>query len=83
MRTTKKVITSVENDVVEKIICNKCGKDLNYSFHECYSGSHVWIVSGYGSRHDGTDMDFDLCCDCVDELLRSLLHKADVDAVIF
>ena len=51
------------------IICNKCGKvmdacDMQMEFH-------VRKILGYGSEHDGDEIELDLCCACVDELVNS------------
>ncbi len=51
------------------LICNKCGRpfdewDINNGFS---IKSHI----GYGSEHDGSFLDLDLCCSCMDELIDS------------
>ena len=54
---------------MQKITCNMCGKEFDdwdmqedFSIHGCI---------GYGSKFDGLYLRLDLCCDCMDNLIRS------------
>lgn len=60
--------------------CDKCGKTIKYSKNknEYYSKqmkNRCWSIdlgrAGYGSRLDGSDIDFDLCDDCLIEIINS------------
>lgn len=75
MRHTK---TVVETNKVEKdsiIECNKCGKrcDLeNMEFSFDIDMLHEFLVSfGYGSSYDMESWGFDLCEDCLLELIKT------------
>lgn len=49
--------------------CNKCGKKLDeFDVNGDYT-LHKKI--GYGSKHDGEDLNLTLCSDCLDELIDS------------
>jgi len=62
----------IEND----ILCNKCGqscKVLIDAEHTCFNmeGLRAKIRAGYGSQFDGSILKFDLCDDCVAELIKT------------
>lgn len=53
-----------------KKICNKCGKEFDiYDSQEDFSIYSQLI--GYGSKYDGSSLELDLCCECMDELIES------------
>lgn len=65
---------------VQKIVCNKCGKEIAVS-NGCeqsgvFSVDHTW---GYFSEKDGERHCFDLCEKCYDELLNSFLIPAEIE----
>lgn len=51
------------------VICNKCGKPLSYQdiSDQNYNFSFDF---GYASHHDGEKISFDLCGNCLDEVLN-------------
>lgn len=54
-------------------VCNKCGKVFEDNF---YKGIQSFCTSfGYESRFDGQRWGFDLCDDCLEELVNSFIHK--------
>ena len=54
---------------MRKITCNMCGKEFDvWDAQEDFNISG-WI--GYGSKFDGLYLQLDLCCDCMDNLIRS------------
>lgn len=55
--------------MAKELYCNKCGKKMDmWDIQENYSMQrHL----GYGSKYDGDNLDIDLCCDCMDELIES------------
>ena len=56
--------------MARKIICNKCGKEFDiYDEQENFS-IHSYQI-GYGSKYDGSGLQLDLCCECMDELIDS------------
>ena len=55
--------------MAKEIYCNKCGKKLDmWDIQEDFS---MQRNLGYGSKYDGDNLDLDLCCDCMDELIDS------------
>ncbi len=54
---------------LEKVWCNKCGKELlleqGYLKEGCFSARHVF---GYFSHKDGIRHSFDLCEECYDRM---------------
>lgn len=64
----------------EKIICNKCGKELEVKNGIVREGFfHGEIYWGYFSRKDGEKHSFDLCEDCYDELAGSFAVEVTVE----
>lgn len=56
--------------MARKIICNKCGKEFDiYDVQEDFT-IHSQMI-GYGSKYDGSSLQLDLCCECMDELIDS------------
>ena len=52
----------------DKRVCNYCGKELDlFDLQEDFSIHRQHI--GYGSIHDGDNVDLQLCCDCFDKLV--------------
>lgn len=48
--------------------CNLCGK-----LFDVFDDQHDFKIVrrlGYGSIHDGEDIELDLCCGCMDELIE-------------
>lgn len=54
---------------MKRIYCNKCGK--KFDEFDMQADFNIRTYIGYGSEFDGDDLDIDLCCDCMDELIRS------------
>lgn len=70
--------------VTKKFVCDKCGKVTEYlkgtprNADECFlqcniEGCHTINLGrpGYGSKLDGCDVEFNLCDDCLVELIES------------
>lgn len=74
MRQYREELERTKN--VEKIICNKCGKEIlvqrGVPQEDVLEVEKRW---GYHSRKDNQVDRFDLCEDCYDELVRSFLIK--------
>jgi len=75
MRTYKQVERTVYE--VDKIICNKCGKDTIGD--QCDGAlQNAKVSGGYNSTHieDGAQYSFDLCESCVVDLMKTFKHDA-------
>lgn len=49
--------------------CNKCGNRLNeWDIQEDFK---IYSKLGYGTKYDGCELELDLCCKCMDELIDS------------
>ena len=70
-----KIVTQ-EVEILDDLICNKCGKSLKQiistdgDFNFC-GLEEVQMICGYGSKNDGTIYTFSMCEDCVLELIKS------------
>lgn len=53
----------------EEAYCNKCGKQLDIL--DLQQGFHIENRLGYGSKYDDDNLELDLCCKCMDELIDS------------
>lgn len=69
MTTKKYNNTSNPKFPEEEIYCNKCGKKLD--MWDLNAGFIMHHHLGYGSKYDGDDLDLDLCCECMDDLIES------------
>lgn len=82
MRTFKKETKEIE--VVDTVICNKCGESLEISFNhaECVKVDHRF---GYFSNPqlfgDLTEVRFDLCEKCVFELVKTFVVPAEISTI--
>lgn len=67
---------SKKTEKIEKIICNKCGKEIlvqrGVPQEDVLEVEKCW---GYFSEKDNQVDRFDLCEDCYDELVGSFLIK--------
>lgn len=47
--------------------CNKCGKEMDiWDRQENFS---INGICGYGTKYDGSKIQLNLCCDCMEELI--------------
>lgn len=69
-----------ETKEVNKIICNKCGKEIpavNGRAEEgVFSVNYTW---GYFSEKDGEKHTFDLCESCYDEMLATFIVPVEIE----
>jgi len=82
MIKTRKETKSITEDVVEDIICNKCGKSLKDSCDMNYEGlTEARICGGYASKiGDMLELSFSLCEKCLIELFKTFVIKpSEVD----
>ena len=56
--------------------CNKCGKTFDkWDYEEDYS---IHRTLGYGSEYDGSELELDLCCNC----MKSLIEECVISPII-
>lgn len=64
MKTYKE--KQITTKIVDKILCNSCGKEIfTENYEEYFHGEILW---SYSSNNDNREDEFDLCCDCYDEI---------------
>jgi hypothetical protein len=81
-KVTEKKVTMVEEVIIEEsICCNKCGKEYKKSHEEQYcwdAKMQSFSASfGYGSKYDMEHWQFDLCEDCLVEIIKSFKYVPD------
>jgi len=74
----ERTVTEIQK-VISKVTCNGCGKDMTYpdpigTEHGCVRGVSFMVAFGYGSEHDGEQVEVDLCDECVDKWLKSMVN---------
>jgi hypothetical protein len=65
--------------------CNKCGKTETWGnkdeeawiYLETWHNIHLGRM-GYGSGLDGSDVNFELCDNCLCEFIRTFIHKESI-----
>lgn len=66
------------NGILEKVICNKCGKELkvdNQIIGEgVFSVDYKW---GYFSEKDSENHKFDLCENCYDKIVSQFVYPIE------
>lgn len=69
-----------ETKEINKIICNKCGKEISVKHgleqEGVFRADYKW---GYFSEKDGERHSFDLCESCYDEMLRGFSIPAEIE----
>ena len=58
-------------------ICNCCGSELS-----TYDDFSVNTTAGYGSKHDGLHIAFDLCGDCLDKMLDKMKSEFKISPIV-
>lgn len=54
--------------MAKNIVCNKCGKPFDrWDKQEAF---RIYRELGYGTKHDGSKLELDLCCSCMDVLIE-------------
>lgn len=66
--------------MAKEFYCNKCGKKLD--FWDVQEDFSMQRNLGYGSKYDGCDLNFDLCCGCMDEFIDEMIEKCAISPVI-
>ena len=62
-----------------KTICNMCGKEFTMWDEQENRGVHDQF--GYGSKHDGDNIDLDLCCDCFDKVMDWIIPQCKINPI--
>lgn len=69
-----------ETREIEKIFCNKCGKEIpavnGFAREGVFSAEYEW---GYFSEKDGETHSFDLCERCYDELIGTFELPVEIE----
>lgn len=64
-------------DMSTQIVCNKCGKSFDmWDKQEDFS---IYSTLGYGTKYDGSKLELDLCCDCMEKLIDDCKVSPIVD----
>ena len=68
-----------EVKTIVKTVCNICGKDFDKLDEAENFGLHYKV--GYGSVHDGDEIDLDLCCSCFDEFIDYIISRCKINPI--
>lgn len=69
-----------ENERLQKIICNQCGKEISVvNGHETEGVFHGECVWGYFSEKDGEHHSFDLCEACYDSMAAQFCIPIEIE----
>lgn len=61
----------------KRITCNKCGKE--FDLWDRQEAFHIYRDLGYGTKYDGSFLELDLCCKCMEELIESCSDNPVID----
>lgn len=59
------------------IVCNKCGKV--FDMWDSQEDFTITRKLGYGTSHDGNNLNLRICCRCMDELIYSCVISPVVE----
>ena len=54
---------------MKNYICNKCGKE--FDIWDKQHHFHIYREFGYGTKFDGDELQLNLCCSCMEEIIDS------------
>lgn len=78
MREYKTIKQTVDVNVLQSVTCNKCGSHSVENDQSCNQEYQTFQTSfGYGSRYDMESWRFELCEDCLTELVKSFKYVPD------
>ncbi len=67
---------SREEEVIDGVLCNCCGKPINTAnMIEYLSISHTW---GYSSKWDNEKHDCDICQDCCEKIASTFVIPINI-----
>jgi hypothetical protein len=71
--------------VIKTFKCDKCGEEIKYTVNDnentglYFAQNECWNINlgraGYGSKFDGSNINFNLCDDCLYELVESFKNE--------
>lgn len=53
--------------MAKQYVCNKCGKPFDRWDEQ--ENFHIYGYLGYGTKYDGSTLELDLCCSCMEDLI--------------
>ena len=60
-------------------ICNMCKKEFDkVDYNQDFSFHHK---VGYGSIYDGDEINLDLCCDCIDKVIKYIIDECEINPI--
>lgn len=54
--------------MAKQYICNKCGNP--FDMWDKQEAFHIYRQLGYGTKYDGSELELDLCCKCLEKLVE-------------
>ena len=54
--------------MAKEIVCNKCGK--KFDVFDKQEAFRLYRHLGYGTKYDGSYLELDLCCECMEQLIE-------------
>lgn len=64
--------------VKKEMYCNLCGS--RFGFWDEQSEFSIHTVCGYGSENDGMELNLDICCKCMDAIIKQcVISPVEVD----
>ena len=65
--------------MASRTVCNMCGKTFDiWDTQEDFS---LHREVGYGSKYDGSVINLDLCCECMDKLIDNISKKCAISPI--
>ena len=61
----------------KRIICNRCGKELD--IWDKQEEFRLYRNLGYGTVYDGMRLELDLCCKCMEKLIKDCNETPLID----
>lgn len=86
--TLEKCVKEITQALKYEKICNKCGKEFSHHIGKdpkldkyTYDADihSIEIEFKYGNVNDGTKLGFELCQDCLDELIGQFKIEPDIE----
>ena len=68
------IVEKKEVDVITGFICDSCSRE----FEETSGGLRVKHTCGYPSKYDGDTISFQVCDDCLMEIVKDKIPKAEI-----
>lgn len=77
MKEVKKIIEEKVKFKTISITCNKCWNKETWKMAELWMNwySEFNVMFGYGSKHDWDTWSFDLCDDCLENIIKNFKYK--------